>query len=116
MSNRILRLPWLLLVFAIAVPTMAQQVSEQAAREKARAFFQQSITASGQTIRRAPRKTPRLKAAVAGSEYYIFNDEANQDFVIISGDERTPDILGYSDEGCYNTQDVPEGLAELLDG
>ena len=116
MSNRILRLPWLLLVFAIAAPTMAQQVSEQAALEKARAFFQQSITASGQTIRRAPRKTPRLKAAVAGSEYYIFNDEANQDFVIISGDERTPDILGYSDEGCYNTQDVPEGLAELLDG
>ena len=85
-------------MFAIAVPTMAQQISEQAALEKARAFFQQSITASGQTIRRAPRKAPRLKAAVTGSEYYIFNDEANQDFVIISGDERTPDILGYSDE------------------
>ncbi|MBR5962998.1 MAG: C10 family peptidase [Bacteroidaceae bacterium] len=49
-----------------------------------------------------------------GQPFYIFNDEARGAFVIVSGDSRLRDVLGWSDEGVFGEGELPEGLADLL--
>ena len=46
--------------------------------------------------------------------YYIIN--MNQGFVIISADDRIEPILGYSTEGNFNAEDIPDNLRAFLDG
>lgn len=47
--------------------------------------------------------------------YYIFNNEDNQGWTIVGGDDRLPEIIGYSDEGSFTGVDVPDGILNLLD-
>lgn len=47
---------------------------------------------------------------------YIFNRGTNGGYVIVSGDDRTPAILGYSDSGSFDINDIPCGFEWLLDG
>jgi hypothetical protein len=45
---------------------------------------------------------------------YIYNIGNNQGFVIVSGDDATKTILGYADEGSFQTEGMPENLAYWL--
>jgi len=47
--------------------------------------------------------------------YYIFNAADNAGFVIISGDDRAPKILGYSDRGEFDFNNIPPQLDWLLE-
>ena len=38
---------------------------------------------------------------------YIFNRGTDGGYVVVSGDDRTPAILGYSDSGSFNYDDIP---------
>jgi|GEM_PF-1231618 len=38
--------------------------------------------------------------------YYVFNQTGNHGFVIVSGDDRTDDVLVYSDEGSFNQETI----------
>lgn len=63
-----------------------------------------------------------MKRAIAkeGKEdnnaFYIFNADNNNGFVIVSGDDRTEEILGYSDEGHIDLDNIPENLQAWLYG
>ena len=46
--------------------------------------------------------------------YYIYNVGENQGFVIVSGDDRTKPILGYSDEGRFASDNMPENIKAFL--
>ncbi len=46
--------------------------------------------------------------------YYIFNIEKNNGFVIVSGDDRAKDILGYSDSGSFPTENMPENFRNWM--
>lgn len=46
--------------------------------------------------------------------WYAYN-QGSEAFVIISGDDRMADILGYSTEGAFRTGDMPANLKALLD-
>lgn len=39
--------------------------------------------------------------------YYIFNKENNKGFIIVSGDDRMPDVLGYTDKGAFDAANTP---------
>ena len=110
--------PSLCLVFMLymsILPASAQQVSKEVALEKAIAFLQK-FQSSNPNMRKAPHKAPQLALANNRDEFYIFNDEANGGYVIVSGDERTPDVLGYSDGGRYDSKNVPCNMQAVLDG
>lgn len=49
------------------------------------------------------------------SPFYIFNDNDGNGFVIVAGDDKLPEILGYSDCGSVSFKDMPDALACLLD-
>ena len=46
--------------------------------------------------------------------FYIFNDESSHAFVIVAGDERMGDVLGYSMSSSFTTNQMPDGMAGLL--
>lgn len=94
-------------------------VSVDEARQKALYFLSnQSIFVKGRN--HAPQKLSDLNLAHQAllkngqTAYYIFSNEAGG-FVIISGDERTEDVLGYSSEGVFDADNMPENMKGWLD-
>lgn len=57
-----------------------------------------------------PMSSPKI--AASSSAYYAVN--MNGGFVLVSADNRLPEILGYSDEGYFDTEELPIGMQELL--
>lgn len=49
------------------------------------------------------------------SPYYVFLNGENKGFTIVSGDDRMPAIIGYSDHGTFSKENVPEAMAAFLD-
>jgi hypothetical protein len=98
-------------VFALS----AQQVTVEVAKEKAARFFSKP-SKSASARRAALRKAPRLVLANNRDEFFIFNDEANGGFVIVSGDEQMPDVLGYSYDGHFDAANVPCNMEAMLEG
>lgn len=47
--------------------------------------------------------------------YYLFTNAQSGQLVIVSGDERMPLVLGYTDY-AVKEEELPDGLVELLDG
>lgn len=47
--------------------------------------------------------------------FYIFNAKGQKGFVIVSGDDRTEPILGYSDKGEITEKNMPENLKYWLE-
>ena len=47
--------------------------------------------------------------------FYIFN-KAEAGYVIVSGDERSYEILGYSDSGSFDLNNLPPNMEEYLNG
>jgi hypothetical protein len=48
--------------------------------------------------------------------YYIYNKGVNSGYVIISGDDRANTVLGYSNDGSFDINQIPDGLKYWLNG
>lgn len=103
------KLLFLLICTIAGMTAQARKVTEQEALQKAQQFFNKTI--NSQTSKRsAPLQAAKLTLASNRDEYYVFNDEVNGGYVVISGDERMPDILGYSTKGNYQAGKNPPAL------
>lgn len=106
----------LLLFLGVLLTSMclnAAPVSEGAARRKAERFMLRRTDAGigkGAVNVRA-RKTARTQP------YYIFNTADGGGFVIVSGDDRLPAVVGYSTEGAWPEDEncVPDALKVILE-
>ena len=108
----------LLLVTALLtlMSANAQQVSEQEALVKAQQFLSFNTANQANASRgRAPRKAPELSLANNRSEFYVFNDRANGGYVVVSGEERMPDVLAYSYDGSFDTNNMPCNMQAWLE-
>ena len=105
---------YLLLLFAIvSLSADAQHVSEQQALVKAQAFMKGKKfkpSANARSLSRARSKK------TADESLYIVNVENKGGFVIVSGDERTEPILGYSTSGEIDYDRMPDNLRAWLEG
>lgn len=110
----------ILISFSLCVCELfAQHVTEEQAFQKAQAFMQGKINKSAMGQKRTPAKVPMMRhvaLTIPTDAYYIFNAEESSGFVIVSGDERTEAILGYSTEGNINAQNMPENMKAWLKG
>ena len=101
-----------LLCLFISTVMMADPVTQTEAQKKAQAFLWQRNPISAH---RAMRRAQALsESSDEQAPLYIFNVGDDNGFVIVSGEDRTVDILGYSDTGHIDTDDMPEGLRDLL--
>ena len=94
-----------LIAVVISLTMSAKEVTEQQALLKAQRFMQ------GKQLR--TRNLHRAASAKSNS-YYVFNAESNGGFVIVSGDDRTEEILGYSDKGTFRMEQMPENVKTWL--
>lgn len=103
-SQLLLTLPLLLL----STSAFAQTVSEGEALDKALNFLQSSQSRRARGQQSSPQLTLTHKAEKDGETYYyIFNDQQTGSFVIVAGDERATEILGYGDHGCLDFEQAP---------
>ena len=106
------------LTFLVLMATAsAATITESRAREIASGFMARKALPSTRLhmASKAPRKGATSHTAQAA--YYVFNSTATQQggYVIVAGDDRLPAVLGYSDHGTFDEEQVPEAMQELLD-
>ena len=111
---RRIRFSAFLLLLVTMLTATAESINESQAREIASRFM--ASHAMPTTSLKMAHKAPRLNSTIGQNgqaAYYVFN--ASQGFVIVAGDDRAPAVLGYSDKGTFDSQDVPEAMQEMLD-
>ena len=113
-----------LFAFALLVSSLvlAGPVTQEEALQRAAQFMaSRSQGATTNAIRLAKRQ-PRMQTTVVTAQtddaasYYVFNMDTDGGFVIVSGDDRTPSILGYADSGHFDADRIPEGMKAWLKG
>ncbi len=114
----------LALLTLVAATTFAQAVSQQEACQRAEKFLKKQVVTSPLTLtdgetaiqNLGARKAKSLKQTTSGPlPYYIYNAQDGQGYVIVSGDERAREILGYSETGSLYEETMPCGMKMLLD-
>ncbi len=98
----------LLLTLAVVSSAMAGTVNRQQARETAAKFMQQK------GIRLDDASQQGKKVPAGEQPVYVFNAVEGQGFVVVSGDDRTDAILGYTTQGSYDEDNLPENFREWL--
>ena len=108
------------LVFVQAVVCIAQQIDVSTALNTAASFLSQQRP-QGNLSKKALKSqiADQLQLAERGvmegkTCYYIFND-GSDGFIIVGGDRKAREILGYSSNGAFDRNNIPEGLNWLLD-
>lgn len=101
-----------------ALNSNSANIDTQAAQAAARSFIHQQVAKGALN---SPATDLRLvhteasRVVKGANDYYAFNLKGGG-FVIISGEDRTPQVLGYSDKGQLDFNNLPLGLQGLLNG
>ncbi len=90
-----------LIALFVSLTMFAGEVTEQQALQKAQQFMK-GKQFKQKNLRRAP--------STAGNAYYVFNVENNGGFIIVAGDDRVKDILGYSERGSFDLTKAPSNV------
>lgn len=104
-----------LILFLMALcPMWASVINVSQAQQLAGRFLSSRSMPAAKL--RLVHQAPSFRASAA-SPYYVFNvDRADGGYVIVAGDDRVPPVLGYSDNGSFDMQAVPEAMQDWLDG
>ena len=98
----------LLGLLMLTLSVWAAPVSREQAMGEARAFLLKNVQGKS-GLKLAP-------AAGSTEAYYIFNVGLDAGFVVVSGDDRTPSVLGYADKGSFDLQTAPASVKAFLQG
>ena len=97
---------------AMSGTAWAGPVDSQTAKQKAAAFLQKQAAHAGNARRAAALRAPQLSEAKAfGEALHVFNVAGDNGFVIVSGDDRTEEILGYVEGGSFDPNNMPDNSA-----
>lgn len=105
------------LLFAVLANGWAKEVDPEQARQKVLSF----LTANSNTAdnaRFAVKSVNDVRLCHTSAEngttaFYVFNT-GSDGFVIVSAEDRTEEILGYSTSGQFDEENIPDGMRELL--
>ena len=107
------RLLYLLAITLAAVSGMqAAQVNETEARQIADKFL------GAKTARftsSATQSVTRLTYTAEAGRFYIFDRSQGDGFVVVAGDDRLPQVLGYSVDGSFSSDDIPLPMQDWMD-
>ena len=84
----------------------AQSIAERQAQKLGIVIDQSSLA-----------KAPRLNGVIddnTSKPYFVFPNGEEKGFTVVSGDDRFPEIVGYSDRGTYSEDKLPEGYVDFL--
>lgn len=106
-------------VFTFILATLASFMvkAESVSRSEAFNIAQQYMLTKGKILNqdRTPyRSVRKVDGQTQSAYYYVFNAEGGNGYVIVSGDDRTPEILGYVDNGSFDEENIPENMKSWL--
>lgn len=109
-----------LLLLFISINLHAEHVPLEKAMKVATNFMAQKhtyVTKSGKELRmyKSLELTNISTRSLNLDNFYIFNLNDNQGWVIVSGDDSVTPILGYSTNGNFNIDNIGPNTKELLD-
>ena len=91
---------------AIAI---GHEVTPEQALQRAKKFMESHETTVNKQ-KRAAGKTPSLSMASRESGSYIFNVDNDGGFIVVSNSERTVPILGFSETGSFDPDNIPDNM------
>ena len=97
------------------VDAQAGSINEEQAKAIAQSFLQKrNSLPSGKRL--APARTPKELQSALNSQkaLYVFNVGVDNGFIIISGDDRVRPVLGFTNSGMFNADQIPAALSEML--
>ena len=102
----------LVLLLTCLLTAQAGPIDQQKARQLAAQFMQKK----GLQLKGEPRRAPGVSGTGSNEAQplYIFNTDGAKGFVIVAGDDRADAILGYSTEGSYDEQNLPDNFRYYL--
>ena len=103
-----------LLLLCLPVVVLSTEVSQQQAKDKACAFMQQLQGRRAQALGHDVSRNMQL-VEMGLQSLYAFNCEGGG-YVIVSGDDATTPILGYSPDGVLKMDEMPSNLRTWLEG
>ena len=106
------RISTLLMLLAMGTALFAAQISQQQAMEQARSFINK-MKSGNRALKRAQLNVEIQSALPDQQLLYAFNIE-DGGFVIVSGDDRTLPVLGYSLTGSIDADDMPGNMRSWL--
>ena len=115
------RLVTMLAILLIALQAMAMPVSESTAKSLAEKFLQRPSAAKLAHKGLVPSETVgtkrvALKASAASNPaYYVFNFDGGG-WVIVSGEDSTEPVLGYSTTGRFTLEGAPANIRWWMEG
>ena len=102
-------------IFVSIQTVYANPITRQQALRHAHEFLQQR----GKNLQQAQlRHVPAFKGDKMSAEqvpYHVFNIGDDNGFVIAAGDDCAYEILGYSDKGHFDADNIPDGMKYMLD-
>lgn len=100
-------------VLLFAESALAEQIDAQQARQQAMAFLNRNATTK--KMLKGGNADLQLAYTAQSGEYYAFNASAADGYVLVSGDDRMPAVIGYSDEGKFDADAIPDNMREWLE-
>ena len=106
-------------IFVLLLSILAFQICLAAPRsyKQARAIALQKAAALGVVNPKASlsKQSPGGAEETDGKAFYLFNNGGNKGFVIVSGDDRLPEVIGYATSGTMAEDNMPIQLKSLLE-
>ncbi len=118
MKNKYFKITSLLLGFIIIANfTFAKKVTIKKASLVAKNFYYQK---SGVSVKTSYNKLS-INLSYVGTDmldttYYVFSDNVNKGFIIVSADDKVKPVLAYSNEETFNKNDIPPSCKYFIDG
>ena len=111
-NNRLLLFAGSLLMpmVVMAGPRSFQQA--KAIAEKQAALL--GVTIDQKAMAKVRKQGDKAEMNLSQQSYYVFPNANSKGFTIVSGDDRLPEIVGYSSQGSYDENNFPEGFVSFM--
>ena len=105
----------LLASLLISATAIAAPISQTEALKKASAFMLEHRASI--SLKSTPANVLHKSAgqAMSNPSYYVFNTVGDKGYVIVSGDDRTNPILGFTDSGSFDPDHLPVNMKAWLE-
>lgn len=112
-NNRLLLFAGSLLIpmVVMAGPRSFQQA--KAIAEKQAALL--GVTIDQKAMTKARKQGSKGEITLSQESYYVFPNANSKGFTIVSGDDRLPEIVGYSSQGSYDENNLPKGFISFME-
>lgn len=103
-------------ILILALSLVCMQCNNLMARvrsiQEAQKLAMQKLSANGA---RTANVTEEPELLLENDDMYIFGKEDQKGFVVVSTNEDMPEILGYSENGTFDPENIPDGMKFWMD-